>query len=369
MNDQIKQRDPIYIPIIPYDEFRTAISSSENSTILDPEGLSVVENIILTVQELLEVDAPLTSLPLYAKLTLSIIMAMSLLIGSYFKCIIYMFVFMTSRKNRGWIHRPINVLTVTSAFTHHVTHVLAGVWYILVLIMDTPLIEIFGCFACNVMMAVAVYGLAYLSIGSLGIAIYRVLYIKQEYLVKYVIGERVILLILLTLSIFLTGLVVVLFMTGHNGDMPGVNMCTGLPVSQTLIMIQYRMSNGDETLSSKYGAGWAIYLLLAAQTVEFGIYIWFFYFRYQHDNGNIAKYLRQNDIRDRNQKNVVTFLGQFYSFVIEYSFLISMLILHYLTGEQSQHFRALVGITKFCDFGLLSAVEVLTSPGLKSFMK
>ena len=369
MNDKIKQRFPISIPITLYDEFRTTVSSSLNSTILDPEELSVAQNDILTVQELLEDDAPLRSLPLYAKLTLSTIMAMSLLIGSCFKCIVYMFVFMTNRKNRDWIHRPINVLTVTSAFTHHVTHVVAGVWYILVLTMDTPLIEIFGCSACHVMVAVAVYGLAYLSIGSLGIAIYRVLYIKQEYLVKYVIGERIILLVLLALSIFLAGLVVVLYMTAHDGDVPGINMCTGFPVSQTLIIIQYRVSNGDETLSSKNGSEWAIAVLLAAQTIEFGIYIWFFRFRYHHDNGSIAEYLRQEDIRDRNQKNVVTFLGQFCSFVVEYSFLISMMVLHYLTGEQSQHFRALVGIIKFCDFGLLSAVEVLTSPGLKSFMK
>ena len=369
MNDRIKQHFPIYIPITPYDEFRTSIPSSLNSTILDPEELSVVKSNILTVQELLEDDAPLTSLPQYVKIALSIIMAMSLLIGSYFKCIMYMFVFMTSRKNRGWIHRPINVLTVTSAFTHHVTHVLAGVWYILVLIMDTPLIEIFGCFACHVMAVVAAFGLAYLSIGSLVIAIYRVLYIKQEYLVKYVIGEGVILLILLTSSICLAVLVVVLYMRGHNGDMPGINMCTGFPVSQTLIIIQYRVSNGDETLSSKNGSEWAIAVLLAAQTIEFGIYIWFFQFRYHHDNGNIAKYLRQEDIRVRNQKNIVTFLGQFYGFVVEYSFLISMSVLHYLTGEQSQHFRALVAIIKFCDFGLLSAVEVLTSPALKSFMK
>ena len=123
MHNNIKQRFPIYIPITPYEEFRTTISSSQNSAILDPEELSVVENNILTVQELLEDDAPLTSLPQYVKIALSIIMAMSLLIGSYFKCIMYMFVFMTSRKNRGWIHRPINVLTVTSALTHHVTHV------------------------------------------------------------------------------------------------------------------------------------------------------------------------------------------------------------------------------------------------------
>ena len=108
---------------------------------------------------------------------------------------------------------------------------------------------------------------------------------------------------------------------------------------------------------------------LAVQTLEFSIYIWFFCIRYKNDNGNIALLIKQEEIHKRNLKNVVTFLGQFYSFVIEYSFLTYLLILGSFADGDTQSYRALVSMMKFADFCLLSCVEVLSSPQLRSFMK
>ena len=73
--------------------------------------------------------------------------------------------------------------------------------------------------------------------------------------------------------------------------------------------------------------------------------------------------------RDRNMKNVSTFLGQFYGFVMEYAFLTSLLFLMYFTDAQTNIFKAILVMIKIMDFGLLSAVELLSSPLLRSFMR
>ena len=323
---------------------------------------------ILSIKEISDDEAPLLGLPLHVRVTLSTFMVLSILIGSYYKSIMYLYTAKTNQLN-GWMHRPINVLIITSAITHHLTHCISGTWYILVLVIGSPLSDIFGSQSCQIMMYVAVYGLAYLSVGSLGIAIYRVMYIRHENLVKYIIGEKPLLLIILFMGGAFTGVIMILYMSENNGDLPGINMCTGLSASHTLVLIQYGNSIGQKSTNTEYGERAAILLCFLLQTIEFTIYIWFFYYRYRNDNGNIAKYLTQEDVRNRNLKNVSTFLGQFYGFVVEYSFLITLFLLHHIGEDYAQHFRALIAFTKFFDFGLLSAVEIYSSPGLRNYMK
>ena len=326
-------------------------------------------NGILSIEEISNDEAPLLGLPLHVRLTLSTIMVLSILIGSYYKSIMYLYTASTNQSNRGWMHRPINVLIITSALTHHLTHCISGIWYILVLVIGSPLSDIFGSQSCQIMMYIAVYGLAYLSVGSLGIAIYRVLYIRHENLVKYIIGEKSLLWIILLTGGALTGVIMTLYMSENDGDHPGINMCTGLSASHTLVLIQYGHSIGQQSTNTEYGERAAILLCFLLQTMEFAIYVWFFCYRYRNDNGNIAKYLTQEDVRNRNLKNVGTFLGQFYGFIVEYSFLISLFLLHHIGEDYAQHFRALIAFTKFFDFGFLSAVEVYSSPGLRNYMK
>ena len=356
-----------YIPIRIQDLHKVPISTQNSGN--DKNGERFSPNYLLSIEEVLDDEAPLRGLPLDFKIALAIIMALSLLIGSYFKSIMYRYTISTNKQHQGWMHRPINVLTIISAIIHHLTHVITGIWYILVLLTRNPLTDVFGPQTCQVMMLIAVYGLAYLSVGSLGIAIYRVLYIRHENWVKYVIGEKALLWAILFAGFVFAGLIMILYMAEQNGDKPGINMCTGLSASHNLVLIQYGISIEDQAMNMEYGESIAIILCFALQTIEFGIYIWFFHQRYKHDNGNITKYLKQEDVRKRNLKNVSTFLGQFYGFVVEYSFLISLFLLTHIAEDYAQHFRALVAFAKFFDFGLLSAVEIYSSPGLRGFMK
>ena len=160
---------------------------------------------ILIVNDIYEHEALLIHLPFAIKITLAVLMTTALLVGSYFKFVLYRYVFITNKQNRGWMHRPINVLIVASAIIHHVTHLFGGIQYIMCSTTDAPLGDVFGSSYCHSVVAIYVYGVGYLSIGSSGIAIYRFLYIKFDHWVKYHIGEKILLWIVLFLSIAITG--------------------------------------------------------------------------------------------------------------------------------------------------------------------
>ena len=128
-------------------------------------GLRCSESEIYINQEsIVEDEAPLFDLPFGIKFPFATLMFISLSIGSYFKFILYRFIY-TSKKDS--LHRPINVLTLTSAIIHHVTHISSGIWYALVCIMNTPLGNYVGDDVCWIMMLIGVYGIFIFLLGTL----------------------------------------------------------------------------------------------------------------------------------------------------------------------------------------------------------
>ena len=323
----------------------------------------------LIVNDFYEHEAPLINLPFVVKITLAILMTTTLLVGSYFKFVLYKCVFITNKQNRGWMNRPINVLIVASAIIHHITHLSTGIYYILCLTMYTPLGDVFGSWYCHTAGYIAVYGVSYLGVGSLGIAIYRFLYIQFNYWVKYRVGEKIFMWIVLILSVAMSGLLTFSYMLEQRSHDPGLNMCTGLSAKQTQILIDYNDSRGVQMLATTVYQTTAAAICLAFQAIEFTIYIWFFYYRYKQDNGNIANLLNQKVVRDRNVKNVTTFIGQMYVFLAECVFLAALVVFTQLPSEFVHHIRAIVTFIRFSSFGVLSAVEVYTSPELRKTMK
>ena len=330
-------------------------------------GLRCSESrIIINQESIVEDEAPLLDLPFEIKFPFATLMFISLSIGSYFKFVLYRFIY---SNKKDFMHRPINVLTLTSAIIHHVTHISSGTWHALVCLSNTPLGNYVGDDVCWIMMLIGVYGIVYLSVGSFGIAIYRTFYIRHEYLVKYVIGERMLLFIVLFLSIGISGLICLLYSIEDNPHRTGFNMCTGLSVTKTELLMRYDTSLGKEQITTTYLGKLTTLTCITFQLIELALYLWFFYHRYKYDNGSIAKLMRQEDVKQRNAKNAGTFLGQFYGFIVEYSFLVSILSIHiFYADEDYQHIRGLIVMAKFMDFGLLSAIEIYSSPILKGFM-
>ena len=267
------------------------------------------------------------------------------------------------------MHRPINVLTITSSIIHHASHIWIWIWLTVEMLGEKPISDVIGLHQCHINQVFGLYGIAYVSVGSLGTSLYRVLYIRNDNLVKYVIGEKLLLFLILSLSLTVCGVLVYLYNMETNNHRFYMNMCMGISETHAQILIEYGLSLGHPLQVTSYWQRIVLSILLAMQCVEFSIYVWFFLHRYTHDNGNIKKILTEDVIRSRNIKNVGTFLGQFYGFVIENTFLISILIIHYFAGEQKNNYKAFVSVTKFVDFGLLSAVEVFSSPALRTYLK
>ena len=319
----------------------------------------------ITIDEYSDDEPPLVELPFDTKLSISLVLAISFAVGSFFKAILYCFVFEGDTK-QNWSKRPINSLTLTSAFIHHVTHGWLVFWYILALMIEKPMVDLFHPSLCHITQYIGVYGIAYLSIGSLGISIYRVLYMIHEVWVKDVIGERALLIIVWSLSIGISGLITIMFNMGSSSHRFQMNMCKGISGTYAQILMDYQTQQGFPPLPSTYLQMGAIASCLVCQTIELNIYIWFFCYRYKHDNGNISKILTEDVIRSRNKKNIGTFLGQFYGFIMEYSFLFVLFLLTIFDDVENNHTKATLVMIKFVDFGLLSAVDVMTSPSLRA---
>ena len=344
------------------------IMANEGSNIRTDE-FSIEYEDMLVLSNISNEKIPLLSLPFHIKRLLAVAMLVSLVIGSYYKSIMYSYVCTANRKNRCWMHRPINILIVTSAVIHHLTHLWVGIALGMILIMDLSMADAVSERFCQMTYIVGDYGLMYLSVGSFGISLYRMIYIKCEHWIKNVIGEKRLLGIILVLSLLFCGLMVCFeYLETHN-ERVFLNVCYGSSSSDTQTMIDYELSRGAQLLTTTALRKVTIIVLISLQVIELGIYVWFFYTRYKNDNGKIKDLLTQENIKDRNIQNVTTFVGQFYGFIVEYVFLIICLIWTYLKNDGSDHWKAYFIIMKFIDFGLLSAVEVYSSPILKKFMK
>ena len=117
----------------------------------------------------------------------------------------------------------------------------------------------------------------------------------------------------------------------------------------------------------------ALIMIMSFQISEFIIYVYFFIWQHKHNNGNIALLMDPNDVRQRNSTNVITFIGQFYGFLIEGSFIAIFLLLTVISNldispNVNNFVRSLAVIAHFVNYGALSAVEVLTSSSLRSMM-
>ena len=318
-----------------------------------------------------EFENQLADMPFYIKLALTAGIWLSLIIGSFFKCIMYVYVFVANKQKGGWMHRPINVLTMSSSIIHHVTHIWIVIWYTVIYldVSRIPVADAIGDHWCQIIQIVCLFGMFYLSVGSLGIAVYRILYLKFEEFVKYIIGEKLLLLIVWSLSVMLCSIIVILYDLESGSHRIARNMCRGVSVTYAQILIEYQLTKGQDLLTTNYLQKIAVSILIIFQTVEFSIYIWFFYIRYKNDNGSMKKVLTEDVIRARNIKNANNFLGQFYGFVTEYAFLIVIFGIILFADKQSSNIKGYAITAKFMDFGLLSAVEVFASPAVRSFMK
>ena len=226
----------------------------------------------------------LERMPTLLKILLNTLIWISLFFGSFFKYVLYKFVLHANKANRGcWMHRPINVLTTFSAIIHHVTHIWKVSWYTIMNfdLFGIPITDALGDHWCQIIQTVSLYGMFWINIGSLGIAVYRLMYIKHEEWVKYIIGEQTLLIIVMSSSLSMCGLVVYLYDMEVGKHRVQMNICRGVTPTQAQILIDYRISLGEKLFTSTHFQKLSLGILIVYQVIEFVIYIWVFYIRYK----------------------------------------------------------------------------------------
>ena len=108
-------------------------------------------------------------------------------------------------------------------------------------------------------------------------------------------------------------------------------------------------------------------IAISCTTAEIICYIIFFHHTYRHDNGNVKKLLDPQITKQRNRKNLTTFLAQFYSFATEMGFLVVFLII-IASDSADTETKAIALVVKYMEFGGLCLVEIITSGELRKMM-
>ena len=109
------------------------------------------EDSILRVNEVIDTSPVLRRLPYSTRNSIATFIVISLLIGSFFKFILYRYVLVSSKIKNGSYFKmtPINVMIFTSAIIHHITHLCSGTFYAIIIGTDLVLEEHFGINGCN----------------------------------------------------------------------------------------------------------------------------------------------------------------------------------------------------------------------------
>ena len=297
--------------------------------------------------------------------TLMSCLILSLSVGSYFKFALYRYMYEAGREVAN---RPIDLLLLIAALIDHSICLLMVVDFTVGLSLDISLSDYLGEAWCNIHWSAAIFGTAYRTFGSLGIAILRLIYIKLPYQVKDVQGRMKHFFCVLISCLLISILLTIGFSIG-NGKISrkqvNWNFCIGRSELFREIVDEYSLTIGTTLLQSELMPKLVVLIGLTGIVAEFVCYLVFFHHLYSHDEKmKMKNVLKDSEVRKRHQKNAITFLAQFYGFVVE---LARVILLAYTMNPDSDiGYRLLMTTSVWVEFGVLSVVEVMTSQGLRS---
>ena len=213
---------------------------------------------------------------------------------------------------------------------------------------------------------------AYSIVGSLGIAVYRIMLIRYDMLVKYAIGTKRLMGIIL-LSEFVLALFLVRMMSTFNPfSNPLMPSCVfNLDMNIMDLLDTYRQSLGYDANfdRSTLVEQTAVTLVLALELIELVIYVVFFRHIYKHDNDEkIKKLLGVDEVKRRNIRNGLSFFSLFCSFFIKIVFFILLLVFVNFTTSESKYVILAVRFLRPFSLVTMAIIEVSTSSQLKAMM-
>ena len=286
----------------------------------------------------------------------------SVLVGSYYKYPLYHYMYDHSNEI---VSKPVDLLILVQAVIEHLVCIMIVTVVSVGMIFDITFANYFGEMWCCLPWYAASFGVAYRTIGSLGIAILRLIHIKRAVDGKYV--RSYLKWIVLVTCIAVTTMVEIGYGLG-NGPASRKqvvwNFCTGSSEELRKSVYDYSLARGLVKGESDLISNLSLSIPAFGVLAEFGCYILFFHHLYSHNEGMVTrKILPAIEVRKRHRKNAITFLGQFYCFLVECAITIGFFYTMHETATVGNRAGLLVGL--WVEFGILSVIEVMTSNTLK----
>ena len=288
----------------------------------------------------------------------------SLVIGSYCKCSLYQYMF---DKYKTKEIKPIDLLILIQALIEHLVCILMVTTFAIGISFDITFSEYFGEFWCNVPWYAVSFGIAQRPFGGLGIAIIRIFYIKSPYMIKKAVNTTKLAVISLVISVGISTIIVIICGMG-NGPLSRKqiiwNFCTGKSENYREMVHNYSLIRGIVNPLGEEAIRICVLIGKAAVVGELICYVLFFQHLYSHDENMLtSKALSVRQVKKRHQQNAISFIGQFYTFLVK---LTNGVFLMYTMNETSHTgWRMIFHIYIRLQFSIYSVVEVMTSQQLK----
>ena len=287
----------------------------------------------------------------------------SAIVGSYFKSGLYFYMYDNRKELKN---RPINVLLLVQSVIQHLICIIMAIIYTIGLSFDLTYADSLGEAGCGIIWHLGTFGVVYRHIGSLGIAIFRLMFLFHSHWVKERFGASKMMTLVMISSIAVAALMTYGFGIGNgpaSRKQEFTNFCIGKSEEFRKIEHEYALLRGLVVPEKEY-ATTIMLVSLGSVVAEFCCYILFFRHLYINDKRLMSnKVLPAQDINRRHQKNATTLFGQFYGFGIEIIFCFGVLLS--LTSKSENLLRVVLMIGIWAEFGLLSIVEVMTSSFLR----
>ena len=301
-----------------------------------------------------------------ARVVVVSVLIISLIFGSYYTSALYLYYYENNKEIRN---RPINILILIQIAIKHLTCLFMVSFWVIGLCFNITFSKHLGDVWCNVPWYVQVFSAGYRNIGRLGIAIDRVLLMKCNLWVKDV-GQMKLILVILSLSLIIPVLLSVGFGVGNgplSRQQPVWNFCTGKSEVFREIEDNYALLTGEIYPEVEIIPKLVLVVCLASAMAELICYIWYFLHLHLHDKKMLRrKVFEVDELKRRKQKNAITFLGQFYGFLIE--FILYMCLMITLKENSDILHRDILALLYVVEFSSSSIVQVITSKTLRPYL-
>ena len=264
---------------------------------------------------------------------------------------------------------PINVLILLTCVLQHLDILVGLVFQTTIVSSGLSLEDLRIPWTCLPLRIILLCVMSYSVLGGFGIAIYRMLLIKYDILIKEKVGEKR----LLGIILFFQALVIAICLGVQNniGRTTIRPKCMGLPYGHVLdILDMYRLSLGDDSVivfqTSLQLSMASIFLFITI--AELIIYIIYLRHLYKHDNSErLRRVLDAEIINKRNTRNSVSFFTHICSFAAEILFTIGFMFA--MKKENNDHLIFLICLNvRWLSLSIMAIIEVVTSNNLRRIL-